>query len=100
MRSLRNITIGVRSQAMTVILLIGLWYASLAYGLGHMKEQGSDFWGAVTLFAIPISVVFTIILWHSYLRSGGAHGPWVTVATWFALSPLFLLLMAYLASAL
>jgi hypothetical protein len=97
MRSLRNVTIGIRAQAATVVALVVLWYVSCGFVIHHAKERGSDFWAGAAFYLLPISLVFTAILWWSYFRSDGAHAPWVYVATCFGLSPVMLFLLMLLA---
>jgi len=95
MPALRRSVVGVRSQAIIVMVLTGLWYVSCAYGIGHIKGRSSDFWSAALVLSLPIALLFAAILWWSYFRSDRTHSAWVAAATVVLLSPLILSLLIY-----
>jgi|SRR6266403_4370617 len=95
MPALRKVVVGVRSQAIIVMVLTALWYASFGYGMAHMKEKSSDFWFAALVLSLPVALLFTAILWWSYFRSDRTHSGWVAAATLVLLSPVVLSLLIY-----
>jgi hypothetical protein len=101
MLSLRNIRLGVRTQAMGVIVLMVLWYSSWGYLLQQGRQTGSAVSPAelAFFFLFPTAFFLTAVLWWSYFHSGRAHRWWVIAATCLFLSPLVLLAAVYLISA-
>jgi hypothetical protein len=90
MHTLRNIQIGVRSQAVMILALTVFWFCSF---LGVISEIDSKhiFWGATFIFLPFIIPVFTTILVVSHRRTDRQHSSWVcaavlaTVSCWIAI---------------
>ena len=96
----RAINIGLRSQAIIVLALMGVWYCSLILWMRDIKVGRLGlFWDAMFLFLPFIIVIFAAIMLVSFYRNGRPHHWWVQSAVVVVMTPwaLFLgLLLAYL----
>jgi hypothetical protein len=97
MRSMKNITVGIRLQASIVIGASLLWFVSLPGCAAASEKPGLRFGDLVSILCTFLALVFTALLWWSYLRSGRPHGRWVAAATLAILSPLIVGLLIYAA---
>ena len=91
MHTLKNITIGIRSQAAFVLVLTVLWYGSM---LGYIGEIGSQvfFWSTLFLLLPFVMLAFEVILLVSYRRAGKPNKGLVRLTVVAAASPWLLLL--------
>ena len=91
-----RITIGIRWQAGIVIGLTVLWYLSFGIAMNNIKGDMSVSWFAVYVLLPVVALLFTVIMWWSYLHSDRTQGTWVAVATLVFFSPFILVAAVYL----
>jgi hypothetical protein len=96
MNSLRQITVGVRSQAVLVLALSMLWWLSLFQGA--IFSFPGLFWVEVGYFCPLVMIVFGAILLISYWRSGRPHKWLVWLAILATASPWIFLLIGFVSS--
>ena len=91
MRRIGNITVGTRSQAVIILTLAVLWYASI---VGWLSEWDTRyyFWGNLFALLPFVMLVFGVILFLSYRRSQPVREWLVFIALLAAISPWVLLL--------
>lgn len=98
MRSLRDITIGIRLQASVVMAAVALGCVSLPACLAFSEEGGLGFWDVLLGVCPVVALVFTVSVWWSYLHSTRAYGGWVAAATLAIIIPVILYLFLCLAT--
>ena len=103
MNTLRKTTIGIRSQATVIFILMAVWYCSVWLAAHNTTGKGyifdlSLFWSAA-FFLLPFIVsAFAVILFISFSRSGQLHPWWVYPALFAAVTPwIYLMLCAIFA---
>jgi len=90
MQALGKMKIGIRAQSVCVIVVMALWYLSLAVELqarkGHLADL-SLFWDALYVLSPWTGLLLAAILLISRIGSGRQHLWWVCFAVILAISP-------------
>jgi len=97
MHTLRNKTIGVRSQAALIYSLAALWCLLFWRGI-HEPELKSQFLGLLFVVLPFVISIFTGILIASYCRSVRLHRRWVCGAVAAAVG-CWILILGYISLA-
>lgn len=90
--TLRNIPIGVRGQAASIIILAALWW--LAFFHDSVFGFPSAIWLGIGYFFPFVMIIFSAILLISYRGASHAHKWFVWTAVLSAVSPWIVLLLS------
>jgi hypothetical protein len=93
---LRQIAVGVRSQAVLVLALTVLWWLSFFHDA--IFSFPNIFWVAVAYFCPFVMILFEVILIISYRQAGRTHKWWVCLATLGTDSPWIFLFIGFVCS--
>jgi hypothetical protein len=96
MHALRNMTVGVRSQAAIVFTLAALWWVSMFRDA--LWGYPSFFWVAVCYSFPFVMAIFAVILSVSYKRAGQPNRWLFWLAMLSAFSPWVLFLVGFVSS--